>query len=99
MRRASAVFSTKCSHFLTMYDRLPGLWLGLRLMDLRNGVHRSSAGQLNLSRRLQISERLIMPVTKINGTTNTVLLVEYSQSEKVSQAKLLFSLHSFRKII
>jgi large subunit ribosomal protein LP0 len=91
--------ATKCSHFLTMYDRLPGLWLGLRLVDLRNGVHRSSAGQLNLSRRLQISERLIMPVTKINGTTNTILLVEHYQSEKVSQAKLFFSLHSLRKII
>ena len=70
--------ATKCSHILTMYDRLPGLWLGLRLMDLRNGVHRSSAGQLNLSRRLQISERLIMHVTKITRTTNTILPIELS---------------------
>ncbi|ENH64492.1 60S acidic ribosomal protein P0 [Fusarium oxysporum] len=46
--------ATKCSHINRMYDRLPGLWLGLRLMYLKKGAHRSSAGQLNLSRRLRI---------------------------------------------
>lgn len=44
---------TKCSHIMMMYGRNSGLWLGLRLMDLKNGVHRSSAGQLNLSGRLR----------------------------------------------
>ncbi|QGI62229.1 hypothetical protein CEK26_006194 [Fusarium fujikuroi] len=46
--------ATKCSHINWMYDCLPGLWLGLRLMYLKKGAHRSSAGQLNLSRRLRI---------------------------------------------
>ncbi|KAI1021755.1 hypothetical protein LB505_009041 [Fusarium chuoi] len=46
--------ATKCSHINWMYDCLPGLELGLRLMYLKKGAHRSSAGQLNLSRRLRI---------------------------------------------
>jgi large subunit ribosomal protein LP0 len=50
--------ATKCSHIMMMYDCAPELWLGLRLMDLKKGVHRSSAGQLNLSRRLQITRTL-----------------------------------------
>jgi hypothetical protein len=55
LNEANKLAATKCSHFLTIDDCLPGLRLGLRLMDLKNGVHRSSAGQLNLSRRLQIN--------------------------------------------
>lgn len=47
----SVVSSTKRSLIsMTNNDRLSGFRLGLRHMDSKNGVHRSSAGQLNLSR-------------------------------------------------
>lgn len=50
--RANPFAAIKRSHISMMNnDRLSGIRLGLRHMDSTIGVHRSSAGQLNLSRR------------------------------------------------